>query len=84
MKSKGIAYTLWLVGVFGVLGLHRFYLGKIGTGFLWMFTLGLFGAGAVFDLFTLGAKVDQYNTSQELNTIRKGTVALSNKEVDRN
>lgn len=75
MKSKGIAYLLWLVGFFGCLGLHRFYLEKIGTGLLWLFTGGLFGFGALFDLFTLGGKVEQYNTNIELKTIRKTTAA---------
>lgn len=70
MKSKGIAYLLWFVGIFGILGLHRFYLGKIGTGVLWFFTGGLFGIGSLIDLFTLGSKVDNYNTKEELKTIR--------------
>ncbi|HPA71867.1 MAG TPA: NINE protein, partial [Spirochaetota bacterium] len=38
MKSKGIAYLLWLLSIFGWLGLHRFYIGKIGTGLIWIFT----------------------------------------------
>jgi len=71
MKSKGIAYLLWLLSIFGVLGFHRFYLGKIGTGILWFFTGGLLGLGALIDLFTLGGKVEQYNTNQELKTLRK-------------
>ncbi|MCP4439295.1 MAG: NINE protein [Aureispira sp.] len=75
MKSKGIAYLLWVVGFFGALGLHRFYLEKIGTGILWLFTGGLLGVGSLIDLFTLGGKVDQYNTNVELKTIRKTTAA---------
>lgn len=70
MKSKGVAYVLWLVGLFGILGFHRFYIGKIGTGLLWMFTGGVFGVGALIDLFTLGGQVEQYNTNVELATIR--------------
>jgi len=77
MKSKGTAYLFWLVGIFGILGFHRFYLGKIGTGILWFFTGGLFGLGALFDLFTLGSKVDQYNTNEELKTIRANTLFQS-------
>ncbi|MDD4848406.1 MAG: NINE protein [Bacteroidales bacterium] len=61
MKSKGVAYLLWFIGFFGTLGLHRFYLGKIGTGILWICTFGLLGVGAFIDLFTLGGKVDTYN-----------------------
>jgi TM2 domain-containing membrane protein YozV len=70
MKSKGVAYVLWLVALFGVLGFHRFYLGKIGTGLIWMFTGGVFGVGALIDLFTLGGQVEQHNTNLELKSIR--------------
>lgn len=75
MKSKGIAYLLWLLSIFGWLGFHRFYLGKIGTGILWILTGGVLGIGSLIDLFTLGSKVDLYNTNIELATIRAATLA---------
>lgn len=59
MKSKTTAYLLWLfLGVFGV---HKFYLGRIGMGILYLFTAGFFGIGLLIDLFTLGNEVDTYN-----------------------
>lgn len=76
MKSKGTAYVLWCVGLFGILGLHRFYLGKVGTGLIWLFTGGCLGVGAVIDLFTLGSQVEQRNQGKELKTLR--TTALAN------
>jgi TM2 domain-containing membrane protein YozV len=37
-RSRLVALLLcWFVGIFGV---HRFYVGKIGTGILMIFTLG--------------------------------------------
>ena len=75
-KSKAPPHLLWLISIFGWLGIHRFYLGKIGTGIIWIFTGGLFGIGSLIDLFTLGGKVEQYNTNQELKTIR--TAAMAN------
>ncbi len=70
MKSKGVAYLFWILSFFGVLGFHRFYIGKIGTGIIWFLTGGVLGIGALIDLFTLGGQVEQYNTNIELRTIR--------------
>ncbi|MDR2485412.1 MAG: TM2 domain-containing protein [Treponema sp.] len=61
MYSVGIAYLLWLVSGFGALGLHRFYLGKVPTGLLWMCTGGLAMVGAVYDFFTLSRQVKEAN-----------------------
>lgn len=70
-KSKGVAYLLWLISIFGWLGFHRFYLGKWGTGILWMLTGGLFGIGSFIDLFTLGGKVEMYNVRVENDQFRR-------------
>lgn len=69
MKSKFIAYLLWFLGIFGILGLHRFYLGKIGTGIIWMFSLGLFGVGALYDLKTLHTQVDIVNLKKKVKEL---------------
>ena len=56
-------YTLtWLFLVFlGGLGVHRFYLGKWGTGLIWLFSGGLLGIGWLYDLCTLNTQIDQAN-----------------------
>jgi len=61
MKSKALAYFLWLISGTGCLGFHRAYLGKYPTAVLWFFTGGLGYVGAIYDLFTLGKQVDEYN-----------------------
>ncbi len=46
-----------LLVLLGILGVHRFYLGKWGTGLIWLFTGGLFGIGVIYDFFTLNEQL---------------------------
>jgi len=50
-KSRFGALILSLL--FGYLGFHRFYLGKVGTGVLYLLTGGVFGIGWVLDTFII-------------------------------
>ena len=58
-----IDYSLaWLLLIFlGVFGVHRMYMGKWITGIIYFFTLGLFGFGWLWDLWTLNSQVDDIN-----------------------
>ncbi len=49
-------------GLFGICGLQRFYVGKIGTGILWFLTGGIFGIGQLIDVIMIivGQFKDRY------------------------
>lgn len=47
----------WILAVIafflGILGVHRFVVGKIGTGLLYLFTGGLAGIGVIVDFIMI-------------------------------
>jgi len=54
----------WLLLTFlGPFGVHRFYMGKWLTGFLYLFTLGIFGIGYIYDFWTLNDQITVLNAS---------------------
>ncbi|MGG6265957.1 TM2 domain-containing protein [Leptolyngbya sp. AN03gr2] len=61
MNKVGVAYILWLGGLFGVSGLHRLYNGEKMTGVLWLGTFGLFGFGQLLDLILIPRMVEVHN-----------------------
>ena len=61
MYSTTLAYLLWFIGGFGTLGFHRFYLGKFGTGILYLLTGGLGFIGSLYDFFTMPMQVRDAN-----------------------
>jgi len=63
-KSLALAYLLWFL--FGILGVHQFYLGKVGRGVSYVFTAAWLTVGWWIDLFTLPRQVRQVNELQDL------------------
>lgn len=57
-KNKWVALILCVF--FGGFGAHRFYEGKRITGFIYLFTLGLFGIGWFIDIILLATKTNPY------------------------
>ena len=39
---EGLGFALWALWIAGLAGIHRIYLGKYGTGILYLLTFGLF------------------------------------------
>lgn len=52
-KSKTVALILCIIGFFGLGGLHRMYVGKVGSGVLHFFTYGICGLGTIIDLISI-------------------------------
>lgn len=52
-SPNGRTIALVLCFFLGYLGIHRFYVGKVGTGILWLVTAGLLGFGVLVDFILI-------------------------------
>ncbi len=56
-EERSLARTGWFLAIIcfflGELGVHRFVVGKVGTGILWLLTFGLFGIGTLVDFIMI-------------------------------
>ena len=55
-SEKEFVTTLILAILLGGLGVHRFYVGKTGTGIIQLFTLGGFGIWALIDVIMIATQ----------------------------
>ena len=54
--------VLWILLTFlGILGVHRFFMGKFISGLVYLCTGALFGFGLVYDFMTLNEQIDDLN-----------------------
>jgi TM2 domain-containing membrane protein YozV len=58
-----ISYNVaWILLTFlGIFGIHRFYIGKVLTGVLYLLTGGLLLVGVLYDFWTLNSQVSEEN-----------------------
>ncbi len=62
--SKSTAILLACLGLLGLGGIHRFYVGKYGTGLLYLLTAGIFGFGTIIDIIRIAT--DNFRDSNGL------------------
>ena len=68
-KDNQMVLILCLLGFFGFAGLHRFILGQIGLGILYIFTIGLCFIGTIVDLVNYKSLAYEYNIKIAHETI---------------
>ncbi len=64
MVQKSKTTTLLLCIFFGCFGIHRFFVGKVGTGILYLLTAGLWGIGWLVDILLIAT--DSFTDSNGL------------------
>ena len=65
-RPGSIDYTAaWVLLTFlGLFGIHRMYMGKWISGFLYLLTAGIFGLGVLYDFLTLNEQVNLINSQE--------------------
>ncbi|WP_026951645.1 TM2 domain-containing protein [Algoriphagus mannitolivorans] len=68
-KDSQMILILTLIGFFGFAGLHRFILGQVGLGILYILTVGLCFIGTIVDLVNYKSLAYEYNVKMAHETL---------------
>lgn len=68
-KDSQMILILTLLGFFGFAGLHRFILGQVGLGILYILTLGLCFIGTIVDLVNYKSLAYEFNIKVANETV---------------
>lgn len=68
-KDSQMILILTLIGFFGFAGLHRFILGQVGLGILYILTVGLCFIGTIVDLVNYKSLAYEYNIKMAHETL---------------
>lgn len=82
-SHKSMISTVVICMLFGHVGFHRFANGKIGTGFLYMFSLGLFGIGWIYDFIKIVSGKFTDANGKFINDSKKIKLQMELDELDR-
>lgn len=70
-RSVILTYLLWFL--WGLLGVHKFYLGRPVMGFVYLLTAGILGLGWLLDLFTIPGQVFRFNLERHMRALMSQT-----------
>ncbi|WP_162417386.1 TM2 domain-containing protein [Cyclobacterium roseum] len=83
-KDSQMVLILTLIGFFGFAGLHRFILGQIGLGILYLLTVGLCFIGTIVDLVNYKSLAYEYNLKVAHETLSLMSMSTDLKKGDSN
>ncbi|MDT8421312.1 MAG: TM2 domain-containing protein [Desulfuromonadales bacterium] len=65
-QAGPVDYSIgWILLTFlGIFGVHRMYMGKWGTGLIYLLTGGLLGLGYLYDFWTLNTQISECNAGR--------------------
>lgn len=70
-KDPILFLLLALLGLFGVAGIHRFFVGHIGIGILYLLTAGLCFIGTIVDMINYRTFSFEYNRKIAIEAINE-------------
>ncbi|MFO7825504.1 MAG: TM2 domain-containing protein [Cyclobacterium sp.] len=83
-KDSQMILILTLIGFFGFAGLHRFILGQIGLGILYLLTVGLCFIGTIVDLVNYKSLAYEFNIKIAHETLSLMSISNDLKQENKN